>query len=193
MIKFTFNKGEEENIFVATGTHYRCGEHKNYKITGKRSPPSENGRIPVELKIVYITTGTNVELTGVFDPEENSLRGTMFIPSYGGTGEFVFKRDPDFVRFYPAPSTINARKRWEFATTSVLDRIRRKTWSPAYILRRIRDGKRYMELSLRFDYGRSLNGDELEEFFALFPALYEADTRFYASLIRIKLSETPIL
>ena len=193
MIKFTFNKGEDGNTFVAAGTHYRRDRHKDYKITGKWSPPSEDGKIPVELKIVYITTWADIELTGVFDPEENSLRGTMFIPFDGATGEFVFKRDPDFVRFYPAPSVINARKRWEFATTLVLDRIRRKAWSPVYILKRIKDGKRYMELSLRFDYGRSLNGDEVEEFLALFPVLYEADTRFYASLNCINLSKTPIL
>lgn len=194
MIKFTFDKGEGENTFIAAGVHYRSGTHKNYKITGKWSPPSEDGKIPVELKIVYATTYFDVELTGVFDPEENSLRGTMLIPTDGATGEFVFKRDPDFVRFYPAPSITNASKRWEFATTSVLDRIRRKAWSPMYILNRIKGGKRYMELSLRLkDYGRDLSTDEVAEFLALFPVLYEADTRFYASLINIDLSRIPIL
>ena len=194
MIKFTFNKGEGENTFVAAGTHYRSGRHKNYEITGKWSPPSEDGKNLVELKIVYLSMWANIELTGAFDPEENSLRGTMLIPSDGATGEFVFKRDPDFVRFYPAPSVINAAKRWEFATTSVLDRIRRKRWSPVCILKRIRDGKRYMELSLRLNYyGRDLTEDEVTEFLALFPVLYEADTRFYASLISIDLSRTPIL
>ena len=147
----------------------------------------------MELKIVYITTWADVELTGVFDPEENSLRGTTLIPADGATGEFVFKRDPDFVRFYPASSAISARKRWEFAMTSILDRIRRKAWTPAYILKRIRDGKRYMELSLRFDYGRDLGKGEMAEFLSLFSVLYEADARFYASLIRINLSGTPIL
>jgi len=194
MIKFTFSKGEDENTFVAVGTHYRSGKHKNYKITGKWSSPSEDGKIPVELKIIYITTWADIELTGVFDPEENSLRGTILIQSDGATGEFVFKRDPEFVRFYPAPSIINARKRWEFATTSVLDRVRRMAWSPTCILKRIKDGKRYMELSLRLNYyGRDLTEDEVAEFLALFPILYEADTRFYASLININLSRTPIL
>jgi len=194
MIKFTFSEGEDENVFVAAGTHYQSGRHKNYKITGKRSPPSEDGRIPVELKIVYITTYAYIELTGVFDPEENSLRGTVLIPTDGATGEFVFKRDPDFVRFYPAPSVINARKRWEFATTSVLDSVRRKAWSLKCIIQRIKDGKRYMKLSFGLHYyGRDLTGDEAEEFLALFPVLYEADTRFYASLININLGKTPIL
>jgi len=194
MIKFTFSKGEGENTFVAAGTHYRTGDHKNYKITGKWSPASGDGRIPMELKIVYTTTWADIELTGVFDPEENSLRGTMLIPNDGATGEFVFKRDPDFVRFYPAPSVINARKRWEFATTSVLDRIRRKAWSPTCILKRIKDGKRYIKLSIGLKYyGRDLTEDETNEFLALFPTLYEADTRFYASLINIDLSRTPIL
>ena len=194
MIKFTFNKGEDENTFVTTGTHYRAGDHKRYEITGKWSPPSEDGKIPVELKIVYITTWADIEVTGVFDPEENSLRGTILIPTDGATGEFVFKRDPDFVRFYPAPSVINAAKRWEFAITSVLDGIRRKAWSPMYILKRIKDTKRYMESAIRLRYyGKELTTDETEEFLALFPILYEADTRFYASLIRINLSRTPIL
>ena len=194
MIKFTFTKGEEENTFVAAGTHYRSGYYKNYKITGKWSPPSDDGRIPVELKINYPTKWHAIELTGFFDPEENSLRGTKFIPIYGTTGEFVFKRDPDFVRFYPTPSVIDARKRWEFATTSILDRIRRKAWSPLYILKRIKDGKRYMQLSLRLDYyGKHLTEDEEAEYFALFPILYEADARFYASLISIDLSRIPIM
>ena len=196
MIKLTLtlNTGEEENTFVATGMHYDRDKSKDYRLTGKRSPPSEDGRIPVKFKTSYTSMWADIELTGVFDPEENSLRGTMLIPSDNGTtGEFVFKRDPDLVRFYPAPSVTSARKRWEFATTSVLDRIRRKAWSLAHILRRIRDRKRYMELSLRSYYGRLLNEDDYEELSTLYLALYEADARFYASLIRIKLSETPLL
>ena len=194
MIKFTFNKGEDGNTFVAAGTHYLRDRHKDYKITGKWSPPSDDGKVPVELKLNYPTMWADIELTGFFDPEEDSLRGTMLIPNDGATGEFVFKRDPDFVRFYPAPSVIDARKRWEFATTSVLDHLRRKAWSPLCILKRIKDGKRYMQLSLRLNYyGRDLDEDEVTEFLALFPVLYEADTRFYASLISIDLSRTPIL
>ena len=195
MIKFTFTKGEEENTFVAAGTHYQSGDYKDYKIAGKsRSPPSDDGRIPVDLNIGHLTTWADIELTRFFDPEENSLRGTMLIPTYGTTGEFVFKRDPDFVRFYPAPSVIDARKRWEFAMTSVLDRIRRKTWSPLCILKRIKDRKRYIELALRFDYyGKDLDEDEETEYFTLFPVLYEADVRFCASLINDVLNSTPIL
>lgn len=193
MIKYIFRKGEEDNTFVASGTHYRCGMFKNYEITGKWSPASEDGKVPVEMKSVYLTKWSDIELTGVFDPEENSLRGTLVFLSSGTKGEFVFKRDPNLVRFYPAPSVIDARKRWEFATKSVLDRIRREAWSPAYILKRIRDGKRYKELSLRFNYGRPLAGEEWTEFNSFFSTLYEADARFYASLIRINLNNTPIL
>ena len=194
MVKFTFSKGEDENTFVAAGAHHKFTTMYDYKLTGKWSAPSDDGRIPVEVKIVYFTTWADVELTGVFDPEENSLRGTMFIPTYGGTGEFVFKRDPDFVRFYPAPSVINARKRWEFATMSVLDRIRRKAWSPARILKRLKDGKRYMDLVLRRNYYEdSLTAHETAEFYSLLPVLYEVDVRFHASLININLSKTPIL
>ena len=193
MIKFTSIKDEEGNTFTATGTHYQRGQPYNYKITGKRNPPSEDGRILVELKLTYTTVEDDLELNGVFDPEENSLRGTtVFLPDRS-TGQFVFKRDPDLVRFYPPPSTINARKRWEFATRSVLDGIRRKVWSPAYILKRIKDRRRYMELCLRLYYGRYPNDDELAELSSLFSVLYEADVRFYASLIRINLNETPVL
>lgn len=195
MIKFTFDKGKDENTLVAAGTHYRSGiMYRNYNITGKWSPPSEDGKIPVEFKIVYIATWIDIELAGVFDPEENSLRGAVLTQTDGAPAEFVFKRDPDFVRLYPAPSVISARKRWEFATTLVLDRIRREAWSPVRILKRIRDGKRYMELVLRLGYyGRELTKDEETEFDSLYPVLYEADTRFYASLISINLSRTPIL
>ena len=191
MIKFAFNKGEEEYTFVAAGTHYNGDMAKDYTIAGKRSPPSEDGKIPVELKISYATRWAEIELTGSFDPEENTLRGTMFIPYNEIAGEFVFKRHPDLVRFYPAPSITGARERWEFAMTSVLDRIRRKAWSPTYFLKRIRDRKRYIELSLRSYYGRATE-DERKEFCALCLVLYEADVQFCASLIRIKLSETTI-
>ena len=126
MIRLAFNRGEEENAFVAAGAHSDRSMAKDYKIVVKRSPPLEDGRIPMEFKISYATTWADIELTGAFDPKENSLRGTMLIPFYGTTGEFVFKRDPDLVKFYPAPSITGARERWEFATKSVLDRIRRK-------------------------------------------------------------------
>ena len=193
MIKLILNEGEEENTFVATGTHYRWGEHKNYEISGKRDPPLEDGKIRVELMLAYTTTWANVKLTGVFDPEENSLRGTTFVPIDGSKGEFVFKRNPDLARFYPAPLVINGHTRWEFTRASFLDLTRRDAWSRTRILKKIRDKKRYVELSLRFYYGRDLNEEELAEFYALLLVLDEADARFCASLIRIKLSETPIL
>jgi len=45
-----------------------------------------------------------------------------------------------------------------------------------------------MELTLLAPYGRPPIGDRLTEFVALLPGLYEADTRFYASLNQIRLS-----
>ena len=131
-------------------------------------------------------------MAGHFDPEENSLRGTVTWEG-GKMGEFVFKRDPDFVRFYPAPSTIDAYARWKFATAAILDRIRRQSWSTSYILKRIKDGKRYMELAIRAGhYGQGLDDDESDEYNNLLASLYEADSRFYSSLINIKLSGIPI-
>lgn len=193
MTKYTFSKGEEENTLVATGTHYQRGILKHYVFTGRWSPALEDGKIPMEMKNVNITKWASMELTGVFDPEENSLRGTLVYSSMRTKGEFVFKRDPSLVRFYRAPSVTNARERWDFAITLVLDRIRREAWSPVYILKRIRDGKRYKELSLKTHYGRHPTRDEFRELLCFFPVLYEADARFYTSLIRINLNNTPIL
>ena len=191
MIKLTLNRGNEENSVVASGTHYEWGYQKRYSIVGTTGP-LEDGKLPVDLKISYASMWWDVKLMGHFDPEENSLKGTMTI-SGGSSGEFVFKRDPDFVRLYPAPSIINARERWKFATTAILDRIRRESWSPSRILKRIKDGKRYMELAIRDEYyGQELDNDERDEYFGLISSLYESDARFYASLINIKLSKVPI-
>ena len=191
MIKWTLNRGGEENSIVASGTHYRSGSYKTYTLTGTTGA-LEGGKMRVDLKIDYASTWYSVNLTGYFYPEEESLKGTMSMPEEI-SGEFVFKRDPDLVRFYPAPSTIDANARWKFATTVILDRIRRQSWSPSYILKRIKDGKRYMQLAVRYDYyGRDLDGDELNEFNDILSSLYEADARFYASVIKIKLSQIPI-
>ena len=193
MIKLALTAGDGERTFVSAAAHHRGGRYKHCKITGNWGSPSEDGKIPLEIKMTYgYGEIVDTELKGVFDPEENSLRGATTLPSQGLVGEFVFKRHPDFVRFYPAPSIINARKRWKFATTSVLDHVRRQAWSPDYILKRIKDGKRYMELALRGYYGKSLTKDEKEEYHALLLNLYEADAQFYASLIRINLSKIPV-
>lgn len=180
MMKFTFSKGEGEGTFVAAGVHYRDGRYRDYKIAGNWSLPLGDGKIPVEMYLNDVTL-----LEGVFDPEENSMRGTT-----GTVGGFVFKRDPDFVRFYPSPSNVNARTRWEFATTSVLDRVRQQAWSLQRILKKIKVGRRFMELTLRQYYGRYLEEEEFDEFFTLFPGL--SDTRFYRSIINLRLKETTI-
>lgn len=193
MITLTLTRGENENSLAASGTHYRAGFHKTFTVTGKSGTPQEDGKIPVELKFVYVAIWLDAELTGNFDPEERSLRGTMKFGSGTATGDFVFKRSPDLVGSYPSPSTFNARKRWEFATTAILDKIRRDSWSPAYILQRIKDGKKYMEMSIRDSYyGRSLDADEEKEYRKLYSSLLVGDARFYASLIAIKLAAVPI-
>ena len=193
MIKFTLKQGENENAFVADGAHYQGVWYKKCNFAGNWSPPSEDGKIPVEFKISYGTDTTGIELKGVFDPEENSLRGTLIMPYYQTTGEFVFKRDPDFVRFYPAPSVINARKRWVFALALVLDRVRRQTWSPTQISERIKNGRRFMELTIRHHYGKRVTEDERAEYLALLPGLYEADVDFYTSLIDIHVSKRVVI
>ena len=191
MRDLTLNRGNEENSIVASGTHYQYGYRKEYTLTGTTGP-LEDGRVPVNLKIDYPTGWQGITLMGHFDPEESSLRGTVTWEDES-VGEFVFKRDPDLVRFYPAPSTIDARARWKFATTVTLDRIQRQSWSPSYILKRIKDGKRYMQLAIWDEYyKRRLNDDERGEFDDLLSSLYTADARFYASRINIKLSEAMI-
>ena len=191
MTKWTLNRGSGDNSIVASGTHYDTGYHKLYTLTGTTGPP-EDGKMQVELKVGYAAIYPDITMKGHFDLEENSVRGTLTM-SDGTQGEFVFKRHPDFVRLYPVPSTTDARARWKFATTVVLDRIRRESWSPMYILKRIKDGKRYMELALRDEYyGKELNDDETDEYCSLLHSLYEADAQFYASLINIKLSKIPI-
>jgi len=193
MRSWTLNRGSEDNSIIASGTHYQSGYHKLYNITGTTGP-LESGKTPVDLKITYMGRWHYITMAGHFDPEENSLRGTATWQG-GSLGEFVFKRNPDFVRFYPAPSTVDARARWKFATTVVLDRIRRQSWSTSYILKRIKDGKRYTELGLKDKHSEdNLDGGELDEYHHLLSSFYEADVRFYAPLINfsIKRSESII-
>ena len=191
MIKWVLNRGNEENSIVASGTNYRWGHRRIYSLTGMAGPV-EGGKMRVDLKVNYAAMWLSVDMTGYFDLEESSLRGTTKL-SNGTPGEFVFKRDPDFVRLYPAPSTIDSRARWKFATAVVLDRIRQQSWSPSYILKRIKDGKRYMKLAIRDKYyGRDLDDNEKDEYCSLLSSLYESDARFYASLINIELSKVPI-
>lgn len=191
MIKWSLNRGSEENSITASGTHYQMGYRKTYTVTGSTGP-LEGGKMPVELEVNYASMWLSICMTGYFDLEENSLRGTMEM-SDGTPGEFLFKRDPDFVRCYPAPSVIDARERWKFAAAAILDDIRRRSWSSSYILQRIKDGKRYIELSIRDGYyGQDLDDDETKEYDHLISSLYDSDSRFYASLINIELSEVPI-
>ena len=191
MRDWMLNRGSEENSVVASGTHYQSGFRKDYTLTGTTGPP-EGGKMPVDLKVSYSAGWQEITMVGLFDPEEGSLRGVVNWED-GSPGEFVFKRDPDSVRLYPAPSTIDARARWKFATTVTLDRIRRQSWSLSHILKRIKDGKRYMKLALRDEYhGKKLDDGERDEYNGLLASLYGADARFYASRINVKLSEVTI-
>ena len=190
MVKFTFSEGESERTFVATGAHFKEMEYKDYKLVGNWSLGSQDGKIRVEMEVTYDDDYYNVELEGVFDPEENSLRGTAVMLI--GTGEFVFKRDPAFVRFYPVPSVITPRKRWEFVTTAVLDRVRQQAWSPRRIFKRIEDRKRFMELIIQRHHGKMPTVDEFNELYGLFYRLDEADFQFCASLIKIHLGRTAL-
>ena len=194
MFKFILSKGEDGHTLVGAGSHYRRESYEDYEITGKWGPLLESGRIPVELEITYATIMGQFgdQLSGVFDPEENSLRGTLADLGTSCTPEeFVFKRDPDFVRFYPAPSITNAGERWKFATKSVLDRIQRQAWSSKRISKRIKDSKRFIEKAIvRHRGSYFLSPEEESEYIAALPGLYEADVELYASLIKVNVKET---
>ena len=199
MIKLTF-KGAGGHRFFAFGAHYRRGRYEDYRIMGSWAPSSADGTIPMQLKIIYntrdeenITTdGDHIELKGTFDPELNTLKGTSYMPLSKRTGEFVFKRDPDIVRFLPAPSTMTARRWWRFATTSVLDDVRKEASSLMRISKRIKDMERFMELTLiESYYGIDLDVDEGDELLLLFLNLDEADVRFCASLMAIHPRKPP--
>ena len=191
MKKWTLYRGSQGNSVTGSGIDYREGYRKTFTITGTTGA-LEGGKMRVDLKIWYSATWYNINMTGNFDLEENSLRGTS-LTADGNPGEFVFKRDPDFVRLYPAPSTIDASVRWEFARSVILDHIRRRSWSPSYMLKRVKDGKRYMELVIRSEYyGKELDDDELDEYGGFQASFYETDARFYASLINIELSKVSL-
>jgi hypothetical protein len=191
MIKWTLERGSAENEIVASGTHYDSGTQKTYTLTGTTGD-LKGGRVRVDLKIRYTALWSDISMSGHFDLEENSIKGTVTM-SNGDRGEFAFKRDPDLVRLYPAPSTIDAKARWKFAKAVILGRIQRQSWSLPYILERIKDRKRYMELAIRDRYyGKDLGYKEYEEYFHLLASLYEADSRFCASLIKKNVSEIPI-
>ena len=188
MMKFTLSKGEGEHTFLAAGAHYRFSRYENYQITGTWGPRSEDGKIPVELKITYRGAGWfNMDVKGVFDPEENSLRGTT-------SGEIqvglVFKRDPDFVRFCPGlHRATDARDRWGFVKTVILDRVRRQAWSSKQILKRLKDRNLFIDLALKRLEG-SVTQDEIKESRALNFGLREEDVRFYISIMNVRLSKT---
>ena len=192
MRSWTLNRGSEENSIIASGTHYQSGYRKAYTLTGTTGP-LEGGKTPMDLKIDYVGRWPCITMTGHFDPEENSLRGTATLLD-GNFGEFVFKRDPDFVRLYPAPSAIDARTRWKFATRVILDRIRRESWSTSYILKRIKVGKRYMELAIKEEPSwNTFDGGELDEYRNLLSSMYEADARFYAPRISANIKQSEII
>jgi hypothetical protein len=113
---------------------------------------------------------------GRFYAVENSMRGTMEMSNSKFTGNFMCSSGiwNFFVRFYPTPSVINPRKRlgWEFATTSVLGRLRQLAWSSKKIDKMLTDGRRFFEGMLDLDKG--------EELLALFHGPFEEDAQFYA-------------
>ena len=191
MMRFSLSKGEGERAFLATGAHYRTDDldSQDYQITGTWGPLSEDGKIPVELKITYSPrVWFDIDLKGTFDPEDNSLRGIAASEEF--PEEFVFKQDPDLVRFHPAPSGVNARKRWEFVKTLILDRVRRQAWSSKQILKKLKDRKRFIELALMRHNWTPMTRDEKQEHGALTFGLREEDVRFYVSIINVRLSKT---
>lgn len=180
MIKFTFGEGEDERTFVATGD----GRYKDCKISGKWHTPREESVIQVTLNITHITTDKwDTELRGVFDREYGTLKGTMAMPFLRIEGEFVFKRNPESVRFCPSPSTADGPKRLKFAGTSVLELGHKNLpWSPKQITDHVRGRFRLLELTFWEHYRRSLTDAEMEELSDLYSHLDEEDIRLCSLL-----------
>ena len=76
---------------------------------------------PVGFQFIYIAIWRDAELVGKVDPEEKFLRSASKPGSDVITRDLVFKRSPDFIRFYPSPPTTTTHERREFATIAVLD------------------------------------------------------------------------
>lgn len=190
LITLTLARGGSENSLAASGTYCSPYSHSEttYTVTGKFGTPEEDGRTPMGLTFIHPPPYLDTELEGKFDPEEKSLRGTFKYYSGMFTGDFVFKRIPDFLRFYPPPATTTALKRWRFATMVVLDKIQRDSCSPTHLLQRVKDGRRYMELSIRArHYGKVLDTYDEAEYSKLFTTL-AGDAQFFASLIPPRLA-----
>jgi hypothetical protein len=192
MITFTVSKGAGERELVGDTKGYIHGEHKEEKFIGNWSPPSGDGRISIELEVTVDTMGPAlIKLKGFFNPEDQSFRGEVVLSSDEGIGEFVFKRDADFLRFYPAPSEVNAHTSWEFAMRSVLYRVGRRAWSAERILHRIDVGKRFMELLLKFHCGMGTQDDE-KAYHDLSFGFDEEDVQFYDFMVKASLGKTVI-
>jgi hypothetical protein len=192
MLTFTLSEGAGERKLVADSKGYVHGEHKEEKFIGTWAPPSEDKKVAIDLDVTKDTTRPGfIKLKGSFDPKEDSLRGDVVLSSGEEIGEFVFKRDADFVRFYPAPSKVNASTRWEFALRSVRDRVSRQAWSSDRILKRIEIGKQFMELLLKFHCGMGTQDDETA-YHDLSFGFDEADVQFYDFMVKASLSKTVI-
>ncbi|KAF8647842.1 hypothetical protein AX16_006510 [Volvariella volvacea WC 439] len=87
---------------------------------------------------------------------------------------FRFTRTPAFEQRYRPTSAAykenTARARWDFAIQATLHAVRRKRWSPKLLIERIREGRRFIELSVKdemytseYTPSQPLDDNEIEE------------------------------
>jgi hypothetical protein len=189
-VSFIIERSSDENGIHATG--FRGGARIAFDIRGSAGPEVD-GVVPVEFELTYNSyLQVDDHFEGKLDVQKELISGRW--SNWGSGGDFVFKRKAEFIRFYPAPATVKkapARSRWEFAYNSIRYNIRRELRTMQFFLERFKIRKRYIELATRgFNFGKPLDSNQLHELQKMYTYLDPADTRFYTSLVNLKVATT---
>ncbi|KAK0194918.1 hypothetical protein F5146DRAFT_924474 [Armillaria mellea] len=153
--------------------------------------------------------GDFVDLTGDLDDEKGIIKGwCKYIK--GSTDpesenyyyKFILRRTPaSLCRFLPGDqrdlpaaeeedARSRARARWRFACTSVLDRMRRRTFSWKFLKDRFAERRRFLELAVRqrcvdetYSPRIPLSEEEQQELFRLNCTICPMDSQYYYSFV----------
>lgn len=168
--------------------------YDGYMMTaiGKCDPTKDSNLFTVAFRLWRDKNATNIHYyKGQLDIRNNTVIGTWGWSENPSTHEGLFilkKTSPEILRFYPAPCFIarnKARAMWSFATSSVLNQIRRRLWTWSYFRERGNNRRRYLSLALRDDgYGNGLSNSESNELSHLRQLLTYRDACFYHLLFR---------
>ncbi|KAK0505331.1 hypothetical protein EDD18DRAFT_1060761, partial [Armillaria luteobubalina] len=150
-----------------------------------------------------------VDLTGNLDAEKGIIkgwckyiRGSNDPESENYYYKFILRRTPaSLCRFLPGDQRdlpaaeeedagSRARTRWRFACTSVLDRVRRKSFSWKFLKDRFAERRRLLELAVRercvdenYSPRNPLSEEEQQELFRLKCIICPMDSRYYYSFV----------